>query len=152
MTPLLLNKSYQPKTGLVPRKWHIIDAKDQVLGRVATTIAKILMGKIKPIYTPTVDCGDFVIAINVDKIKLTGNKIEQKIAFHHTAHPGGARFSPYKKMMVEKPDYALYLAVRRMLPKNRLASRQILRLKMYKGTTHPHFAQNPITWSNTQKI
>lgn len=146
------SKTVLAKAGFVKREWHLIDAKDLVLGRLASRIAKILMGKIKPIYTPSVDCGDFVIAVNVDKIKLTGNKIEQKVAFHHSSHPGGGKFTPYKKLMTEKPDRALYIAVKKMLPKNRLASRQILRLKMYRGSTHPHFAQNPKTLVEMAKL
>ena len=144
-------KTFYPKPGATKRNWHLVNAENQVLGRLSSRIAKILTGKIKPIYTPSVDCGDFVIAVNVGKIRLTGNKVEQKIAFHHTAHPGGARFTPYKKMMAEKPERALYLAVRRMLPKNRLASRQILRLKMYKSNSHPHAVQQPVEHNLTLK-
>lgn len=142
-TPLMTQKTFIPKTGTIPRKWHFIDAKDQVLGRLATHIADLLTGKVKTIYTRSVDCGDFVVTTNVDKIRLTGAKLDQKIHFHHTAHPGGGRYTSYKKMMAEKPERALQLAVKRMLPKNRLASRQILRLKMYRGDTHPHQAQSP---------
>lgn len=144
MATVLENKTFLPKPGLIGRRWFLIDAKDQVLGRLSTRIAKILMGKNKPFYTHSVDCGDFVIAVNADKIRLTGNKLDQKVYFHHTAHPGGARIIGYKKLMEEKPERALYLAVRRMLPKNRLASRQILRLKIYRGSSHPHMTQKPV--------
>lgn len=136
-------KTYWHKKETVVRKWHLIDAKDQVLGRVASRIAKLLVGKTKPIFTPSVDCGDFVIVTNVDNIRLTGNKLDQKLSFHHSGYPGGAKIVPYKKLFAEKPERVLYLAVKRMLPKNRLASRQILRLKMYRGANHPHIAQAP---------
>ncbi len=136
-------KTFIPKAGSVARKWFVIDAKDQVLGRFSTQIANILVGKGKTIYTPTVDCGDFVIAINADKIKLTGDKLNQKVHFYHTAHPGGARITSYKKLAKENPRKMLQISVKRMLPKNRLASRQILRLKIYTGDTHPHGVQQP---------
>jgi large subunit ribosomal protein L13 len=135
-------KSFWAKKDAIKREWHLLDAKDQVLGRLSSRIAKILMGKTKATYTPSVDCGDFVVAVNAGKIRLTGNKLEQKVAFHHTMHPGGARYTPYKKLMAEKPERALFLAVKRMLPKTKLASRQILRLKIYRNERHPHQAQN----------
>lgn len=138
-------KTYWPPRETIRRKWFLVDVKDQVLGRLSSRIAVLLMGKEKPFYTPSVDCGDFVIAINADQVKLTGKKLEQKIEFHHTAHPGGARMTPYKKLLQEKPERLLYLAVKRMLPKNKLASRQILRLKIYRGNSHPHKVQNPET-------
>ena len=134
----------------MPRKWYLMDAKDIVLGRLSTQVAMMLMGKTKPSYTPSVDCGDFVIVKNISKVKLTGNKLLQKFAFHHTFFPGGGRVTSYKKMMEEKPERALQLAVKRMLPKSRLASRQILRLKIYRNDTHPHACQNPIAWNGTK--
>lgn len=137
------NKTFLPKSDEIVRKWYVADAKDQILGRFSSRLASILTGKIKPIYIHSVDCGDFVIVINAEQIKLTGNKLDQKVSFHHTAHPGGARIIPYKKLMQEKPERALHLAVKRMLPKNKLASRQILRLKIYRGSSHPHQSQNP---------
>ncbi len=141
VTATLSQNTTWAKAGSVSRAWYLVDAKDQILGRLSSALATILSGKIKPIFTPSTDCGDFVVIINVEKIKLTGNKVEDKIHFYHTGHPGGAKFVSYKKMMAEKPQKALQLAVKRMLPKNRLASRQILRLKIYKGGTHPHAAQ-----------
>ncbi len=123
------------------RKWYVLDVKDQILGRASTRIANLLMGKGKPIYSHSTDCGDFVVAVNASKIKITGNKGEQKISFHHTSHPGGGRSVLFKKLLAEKPERALYLSVKRMLPKNKLASRQILRLKIYRQPTHPHAAQ-----------
>lgn len=137
------HKTFLPKPGTIRRQWYVMDAKNQVLGRLASKIAMILMGKNKTLYTHSVDCGDFIIALNVDKIKLTGDKLNQKVYFYHTAHPGGARITPYKKLYAEKPEKMLQIAVKRMLPKNKLASRQILRLKMYKGENHPHAVQKP---------
>lgn len=137
------HKTFIPKPGSVHRQWYLMDAKDQVLGRFASKVASILMGKNKAVYSPSVDCGDFIIAVNADKIKLTGDKLNQKVYFYHTAHPGGARITPYKKLYQEKPQKMLQIAVKRMLPKNKLASRQILRLKIYKGSNHPHAVQNP---------
>lgn len=141
VTATLSQDSTWAKAGSVQRSWYLVDAKDQVLGRLSSALATILSGKIKPIFTPSTDCGDFVVVTNVDKIKLTGNKVEDKIHFYHTGHPGGATFVSYKKMMEHKPQKALQLSVKRMLPKNKLSSRQILRLKIYKGATHPHAAQ-----------
>jgi len=145
MPTLTSEKTYMPQRGTIDRKWYLVDVKGQVLGRLASKIAMILTGKIKPIYTPAVDTGDFVVAINVGGVVLTGNKVQQKVAFHHTFHPGGARIVKYSKLLAEKPERVLYLAVKRMLPKNRLASRQILRLKIYRENTHPHQVQNPKT-------
>lgn len=142
---LLDSRTTFPKVDPLSRKWYLIDAKDLILGRLSTRIATILMGKIKPVYAPSVDCGDFVIVVNVDHMRLTGKKLDQKIIFHHTNHPGGARPILYKKLMAEKPDRALQLAVKRMLPRKRISSRQILRLKMYRGGSHPHGVQNPET-------
>ena len=135
--------TYWPQKESRDKKWHLIDASSQVLGRLSTRIAVLLVGKHKTIYTRSIDCGDFVVAVNIDKIRLTGNKLENKIYFRHTGWPGGGRMVPYKKLMADQPEKALFLAVKRMLPKNKLASRQILRLKMYRGKAHPHFAQFP---------
>ena len=147
---LLDHKTTWPKADIKNRRWHLVDAKDQVLGRLSSRIAKILVGKNKPTYTPAVDTGDFVVAVNADKIRLTGNKQEQKSLFHHTFWPGGGRLESYKKLAVERPERMLQMAVKRMLPKNRLASRQILRLKIYRGDSHPHVAQNPQKLDGTQ--
>jgi large subunit ribosomal protein L13 len=136
-------QSYWQKGEELDRKWFLLDAQDVVLGRLSTRIAMILMGKTKPTYTPSVDNGDFVIVTNVDKIRLTGNKLNQKHLFHHTAWPGGARVETYKKLITENPEKMLQQAVKRMLPKNKLASRQILRMKMFRGSSHPHASQNP---------
>lgn len=136
-------RTHWPKKEEIKRKWYLADAKDQTLGRLSSQIATILMGKQKPLFTPSVDCGDCVVAINADQVRLTGKKLDQKVAFHHTGYPGGARITPYRRLFQEKPERVLYLAVKRMLSKNKLASRQILRLKIYRGSSHPHTAQNP---------
>lgn len=136
--------SYWQKTEDIQRRWFLLDAKDVVLGRLSSRIANILMGKTKPTYTPSVDNGDFVVVTNVDKIRLTGKKVEQKHLFHHTAWPGGARVESYKKLVTENPEKMLQESVKKMLPRNKMASRQILRMKMYRGESHPHAAQNPL--------
>lgn len=133
------------KANEVERKWHLIDAEDKVLGRLATEVATILSGKNKPIYTPHVDTGDFVIIINADKIKLTGKKLEQKTHFYHTGYPGGDRHVPYKRLMAEKPERVIELAVKGMLPKGTLGANMLRRLYVYAGNEHPHAAQKPAT-------
>ncbi|OGR78204.1 MAG: 50S ribosomal protein L13 [Elusimicrobia bacterium RIFCSPLOWO2_02_FULL_39_32] len=138
------SKSTFCKTNPHARSWYVVDGKDQVLGRLSTSIAMLLMGKNKPTYTSSQDLGNFVIVVNVDKLRLTGNKVGQKHFFHHTQYPGGARLTSYQELIKEKPERMLYLSVKRMLPKNKMSSRQILRLKMYKGSTHPHAVQNPV--------
>ena len=136
-------KSYMAKTNEVERKWLVIDAENKVLGRLATEVATILSGKNKPIYTSHVDTGDFVIIINADKIKLTGNKLEQKTHFYHTGYPGGDRYVSYKKLIEEKPEFIIELAVKGMLPKSSLGRSMIKKLKVYSGTEHGHEAQKP---------
>jgi len=131
-------KTYYAKPKDVIRKWYLIDVKDKILGRVATKIAVILMGKNKPIYTPNIDTGDYVIAINVDKIKLTGKKLEQKMDYTHSGYPGGHRFTPYKVLIAKNPERALKLAVRGMLPKTKLGDKMLKKLKVYRGEVHPH--------------
>jgi large subunit ribosomal protein L13 len=134
-------KTFMPRTNEIKRQWHLIDASGVTLGRLSTRITDLLRGKGKPIYTPHVDCGDFVIVTNVKKIVLTGKKLDQKMDFRHTLYPGGARFTQYSKLMAEKPERVIRLAVMGMLPANKLADRQIKRLKIYSGDTHPHSAQ-----------
>lgn len=136
-------KSYMAKTDEVNRKWYVIDAENKVLGRLATEIATILSGKNKPIYTPHVDTGDFVIVINADKIKLTGKKLDQKNYSYHTGYPGGLKQVPYKRMMEDKPEMVIELAVKGMLPKNSLGRNMIKKLKVYSGPEHKHEAQQP---------
>lgn len=136
-------KSYMAKANEIERKWYIIDAEDKVLGRLATEIATILRGKNKPIYTPHVDTGDFVIVINADKVKLTGKKLDKKNYTYHTGYPGGLRQVPYRNLMVKNPEKIIELAVKGMLPKNSLGRSMYRKLKVYRGTEHGHEAQKP---------
>ena len=136
-------KSYMAKPEEMERKWYVIDAEDKVLGRLATEVATILRGKHKPIYTPHVDTGDFVIIINADKVKLTGKKLEQKKYYYHTGYPGGLKAVPYKQMMEKNPEKAIELAVKGMMPKNRLGRQMYKKLKVYSGPEHNHEAQRP---------
>ena len=136
-------KSYMAKNNEIERKWYGIDAENKVLGRLATEVANILSGKNKPIYTPHVDTGDYVIIINADKIKLTGKKLEQKTHFYHTGYPGGDRYVSYDKLIQDKPEMIIELAVRGMLPKSSLGRNMIKKLKVYAGTEHGHEAQKP---------
>src|SRR5699024_1577118 len=133
-------KSYMAKPNEDERKWYVIDAEDKVLGRLATEVATILRGKNKPIYTPHVDTGDHVIIINEDKIKLTGNKLKQKNYTYHTGYPGGLRQVPYSELINKNPERIIQLAVKGMLPKNRLGRSMIKKLKVYRGETHNHEA------------
>lgn len=137
-------KSYMAKTSEIERKWYIIDAEGMVLGRLASELAMVLSGKRKPIYTPHVDTGDYVIVINADKIKLTGNKWDQKNYVYHTGYPGGLREIPYRDLQAKDPNRILYLAVRGMLPKTKLGRQMIKKLRLFSGTEHPHEAQQPI--------
>ncbi len=136
-------KSYMAKPNEIDRKWYVIDAEGKVLGRLASEVATILRGKHKPIYTPHVDTGDYVIIINADKVRLTGKKLEQKEYRYHTGYPGGLRSIPYSRMMKENPEKAIQLAVKGMLPKNRLGRQMIKKLKVYSGPEHNHEAQKP---------
>ncbi|MEK7381735.1 MAG: 50S ribosomal protein L13 [Elusimicrobiota bacterium] len=133
-------KSYMhsPIQAAKERRWHHIDAKGLVLGRIATKAADLLRGKLKPTYTDYVDCGDFVVVTNAKHVKLTGNKLEQKFYFSHSGYAGGAKVTPMKRQMERDPRKVVMLAVRRMLPKNRLARKQMVRLKIYVADTHPH--------------
>ena len=123
--------------------WFIVDATDQVLGRLATRVARVLIGKDKPTFTPYLDSGDHVIVINAEKIRTTGMKSEQKLYQHYTGYPGGLRTEEYKKRMVRKPEAVIEAAVKRMLPKNKLAAHMLSKLNVYKGDKHPHQAQKP---------
>ena len=129
----------------VERKWHVIDADGLVLGRLAVKVADILRGKNKAIYTPHTDTGDFVVIVNAEKIHLTGNKLEQKKYYHHTGYPGGIRMATAKELMEKAPERIIMSAVKGMLPKNKLAAKQLSKLKVYSGPEHPHHAQNPET-------
>ena len=128
---------------LAQRQWYVIDAEGKVLGRMASEIAKVLRGKTKPIFTPNVDAGDFVIVINARYVKLTGRKLQRKVYYRHTEYPGGIRERTAEKMLQAKPEDLVRLAVKGMLPKNRLSKRLVTKLKVYAGPEHPHKAQKP---------
>ena len=136
-------RTYTPKPGDIQRNWYVIDATDVVLGRLASHVATLLRGKHKPTFAPHVDGGDFVIVINADKVALTGNKREQKLAYNHSGYPGGLRATSYTQLMAKNPAQAVEKAVRGMLPKNSLARQQLSKLKVYAGESHPHEAQKP---------
>lgn len=127
----------------IERKWYVIDAEDKVLGRLATEVAVILRGKNKPFFTPHVDCGDFVIIVNADKIRLTGRKLDQKVYKTYSGYPGGLKETKYSKFLAEKPELLVYKAVRGMVPHNRLGDSVMTKLKVYAGPDHPHAAQQP---------
>lgn len=136
-------KTYMAKAEEVQRKWYVVDATDMVLGRLASNVANVLRGKNKPTYTPNVDTGDFVIIVNCDKVRLTGKKLEKKFYTYHTGYVGGLKQIQYKKLMEEKPDKAVMLAVKGMLPKNSMGRNQLKRLRVFAGAEHPHTAQKP---------
>jgi len=136
-------KTYSAKPGEVVREWYLVDAEGKTLGRLATQIADTLRGKRKPQYTPHVDTGDFVIVVNAEKIQVTGNKLDQKRYYRHSGYPGGLRSRTLREQLERRPTEVLRVAVKGMLPKNRLARQQITKLKIYAGPEHPHEAQNP---------
>lgn len=136
-------KTYTVKAGEIRRKWYVVDAQDLVLGRLASEVAQILRGKRNPAYTPHMDVGDNVIIVNSDKVKLTGNKQEQKVYYRHSGYPGGLREIPYSDLMKNKSDFVVQKAVRGMLPHNRLGRQMLKKLHVYKGASHPHQAQQP---------
>jgi large subunit ribosomal protein L13 len=136
-------KTVSANRATIKKEWVIIDATDQVLGRLSSIAAMILRGKHKPDFTPHVDCGDYVIVINAEKVRLTGNKADQKIYIHHTGHPGGQRKVPFARMMAKKPEAIIEKAVKGMLPKNRLGADMFRNLNVYAGNAHPHEAQKP---------
>ena len=135
--------TYMAKPGEVEQKWHLVDATDQIVGRLASQIAVKLMGKHRPQYTPHVDTGDFVVVVNAEKIAVTGKKLEQKRYYRHSGYPGGLRSRTLAEQLERRPTEVLRKAVKGMLPRNRLARRQITKLKVYAGPEHPHEAQNP---------
>ena len=143
-------RTYTPKPGEVDRTWHVIDATDVVLGRLASQTAILLRGKHKPTFAPHVDTGDFVIIVNADKIVLTGAKLVQKKAYRHSGFPGGLRATSYQELLAKSPEKAVEKAVRGMLPKNSLARQQLSKLKVYGGDTHPHQAQKPVPFEISQ--
>ena len=136
-------KTWTAKTHEVERRWYVVDAEGQTLGRLATRIADTLRGKRKPEYTPHIDTGDFVVVVNAEKIAVTGKKLEQKIYYRHSGYPGGLRERTLSEELARRPTEVLRKAVKGMLPRNRLARQQITKLKIYAGPEHPHVAQNP---------
>jgi large subunit ribosomal protein L13 len=143
-------RTYTPKPAEVERQWHIIDATDIVLGRLASHVAILLRGKHKPTFANHVDTGDFVVIINAEKVALTGKKLEQKKAYRHSGYPGGLRSVTYGELMDKRPDRAVEKAVKGMLPKNALGRKMIKKLKVYAGSEHPHQAQQPVSFELTQ--
>lgn len=135
--------TYLPKAGEIKADWHVVDATDQVLGRLAAKIAMIAQGKTKPTYTPNVDTGDFIIVLNAEKVRVTGDKAEVLEYDTYSSYPGGRKLYSYRTMKERHPEKLLQLAVRRMLPKNKLGRTQLLKVKIFRGTEHPHSAQQP---------
>jgi large subunit ribosomal protein L13 len=136
-------KTFVAKEHEIEKKWYLIDANEKVLGRLASEIASILRGKNKPIFTPHMDAGDYVVVINADKVILTGGKMEKKMYYHHSGYVGGLKKTTAKEMLVKKPENLIKFAVRGMLPKNSLGRRQLTKLKIYAGQDYPHQAQQP---------
>ncbi|NQT87790.1 50S ribosomal protein L13 [bacterium] len=138
-----MSKTYMAKPGEVAAAWHVVDAEDKILGRMASRIALVLMGKHRPTYTPHVDTGDFVVVVNADKVRVTGKKLDQKLYYRRTSYIGNMKTTPMRKMMAQKPEFVIHEAVRRMLPKSKLGRKMLSKLKVYAGATHPHEAQTP---------
>ena len=135
--------TYFPKAGDIARKWYVVDASGQALGRLASQVARILMGKESPKYTPFIDAGDHVVVINAEKVKISGMKSEQKQYHRYTGYPGGLRTEDYRKRFARKPELVIEDAVKRMLPKTKMGTQMYTKLKVYKGDKHPHQAQKP---------
>ena len=136
-------KTYSVKAGEIERDWYVVDAADQVLGRLATRIATVLRGKHKPIYSTHLDTGDYVVVVNAERVRLTGNKADQKEYFRHSGYMGGERFIPFRRMLERHPDRVIKLAVKGMLPKNTLGRQMLGKLRVYAGPEHPHAPQRP---------
>ncbi len=136
-------KTYQAKKEELERKWYLVNADGKVLGRLSTELVKILKGKNKPIYTPHMDTGDFVVVVNAGKVTLTGKKMKDKVYYHHTGFPGGIKEMNAEKLLAKKPTEMIRMAVKGMLPKNSLGRQMLRKLKIYAGPKHPHEAQNP---------
>ena len=143
-------RTFSPKAGDVQHQWHVIDASDVVLGRLASHAAILLRGKHKPIFAPHVDTGDFVIVVNAEKVALSGRKLEQKKAYRHSGYPGGLREVAYSDLLEKHPERVIEKAVRGMLPKNSLGRSMLRKLKVYAGPEHPHQAQQPVPYEITQ--
>ncbi len=136
-------KTYAVKAGEIERAWYVVDAADQVLGRLATEVARVLRGKHKPIYSPHLDTGDYVVVVNAERVRLTGKKAEQKAYFRHSGYMGGERLIPFRRMKERHPERVIQLAVKGMLPKNTLGRHMLRKLKVYAGPEHPHESQAP---------
>ncbi|MGZ4390402.1 MAG: 50S ribosomal protein L13 [Gaiellaceae bacterium] len=136
-------KTYSAKPGEITREWYLVDAEGKTLGRLATQIADVLRGKRKPVYTPHVDTGDFVVVVNAEKVAVTGNKLDDKMYYRHSGYPGGLKSRPLREQLERQPTEVLRKAVKGMLPRNKLAARQLVKLKIYAGPDHPHEAQAP---------
>ena len=136
-------KTYVPKQEEITRTWYLVDAEGKTLGRLASEIAKILKGKHKPIYSPHLDVGDYIVVVNADRVAVTGRKMDDKMYYRHTGYPGGLRERNLRDLLQRHPTHALKFAVKGMLPKNRLGRKMIKKLKIYAGPKHPHQAQQP---------
>ncbi|GAA4860278.1 50S ribosomal protein L13 [Saccharopolyspora cebuensis] len=145
-------RTYSPKPGEVTRAWHVIDAEDVVLGRLATEAATLLRGKHKPMYAPHMDVGDFVVIVNAEKVALTGNKREQAFHYRHSGYPGGLRKQSFGQVLQSHPERLLEKAIKGMLPKNKLGRAMSKKLKVYAGPNHPHEAQNPQPFEINAKV
>jgi large subunit ribosomal protein L13 len=145
-------RTFSPKASDIQPQWHVVDASDVVLGRLASHVAVLLRGKHKPIYAPHMDTGDFVIVVNAGKIALTGKKLEQKMAYRHSGYPGGLRAVAYRDLLAQRPEKVVEKAVKGMLPKNSLGRKMFGKLKVYAGPDHPHQAQQPVPYQITQIV
>ena len=143
-------RTFTPKSGDIQRQWHVIDATDVVLGRLASQVAVLLRGKHKPVFAPHLDTGDFVIVVNADKVALSGNKLSDKRAYRHSGYPGGLRAVVYRDLFAKHPERAVEKTVRGMLSKNTLGRHMLRKLKVYAGPEHPHQAQQPVPFQITQ--
>jgi len=138
-----VKKTYVTKPEDIQRKWYVVDARGQTLGRLASEVAKLVRGKHKPIYSPSMDVGDYVIVVNAEQVRVTGKKMDQKMYYRHSGYPGGLKEISLRRMLEEHPTRVIEHAVRGMLPKNRLGRKMIKKLKIYAGAEHPHEAQQP---------
>ena len=136
-------KSFMASPATIKRDWYVVDAEGQTLGRLASEIAKVLRGKNKPTYTPHMDCGDYVIVVNAEKIKVTGKKLDQKIYYHHSEYIGGMKETTLREKLAKKPEQVIELAVKGMIPKNSIGRDALLRLRLFAGAEHTHAAQKP---------
>lgn len=145
-------KTYYPKPGDVERRWYVVDAAGQTLGRLATRVARVLLGKNKPEFTPGVDVGDIVVVINAAEVEVTGRKLDEKMYYRHSGYPGGLKQTPLREQLEKNPEKVVEAAVRGMLPKNRYGRRLIKKLKVYRGSDHPHAAQKPekLSWQGSR--